>query len=144
MAKEDEGLKLLKDCRNITHQIESLQEQIDSIYSMLTSTTVKPKEVDVQTSGASDPMADNVIKMMEYQQKLENYQADLCKKKSKVIDIIVRMDVKEQQLLTIRYLKGRTIEQTAEDFDRSYYRTWEALNKAEENFCKLFSKCDTM
>ena len=49
--KQDEGLKLLKEIRSINRMIDELQMQIDEIYSMLTSTTVKPKEVNVQSSG---------------------------------------------------------------------------------------------
>lgn len=139
MTKEDEGLKLLKDCRSITHQIETLQEQIDQIYATLTSNTSKAKEINVQSSLPSDPMADSIIKMLEYQSTLEKYQAELCQKKTRCINIIMQMDIKEQQLLTIRYIRGKSIEKTAEETDKSYYWTWQQLNKAEEHFCEIYS-----
>ena len=50
MDKQDEALKLLKDIRHINGMIMRLQEQIDEIYTALTNATVKPKEIDVQTS----------------------------------------------------------------------------------------------
>ena len=71
MDKQDEALKLLKEIRHINHMIENIQEQIDEIYTTLTNTTVKPKEINVQNSLPSDPMADMVINAVEYQKTLQ-------------------------------------------------------------------------
>ena len=64
MDKQDEALKLLKDIRHITRQIELVAEEIEQSYTRLTNTTVKAKEIDVQTSLPSDPMADGVIQLV--------------------------------------------------------------------------------
>lgn len=140
MNRQDEGIKLLKDIKNISRLIEQLQEEIDKTYTMLTSTTVKPKEVNVQSSGSTDPMADKMIQILEYQEQIESYQLELCAKKSIAIQTMRSMEYKNQELLILRYLKGNTIEQVAEILGRgSYYRTWEALHKAEEEFCEIYS-----
>ena len=82
MDRQDEALKLLKDIRHINHLIEQLQEDIDKIYTSLTNTTIKPKEIDVQVSLPSDPMADKIAQAVEYQNLLQEYQAELIKKKT--------------------------------------------------------------
>ena len=74
MDKQDEALKLLKDIRQINHLIETIQEQIDRIYTTLTNATVKPKIIDVQTSLPEDPMADMLIKAIEFQDQLQKHQ----------------------------------------------------------------------
>lgn len=139
--KKDEGLKLLKDIRHISHRIEELQEDIDRTYSMLTSTTIKPKDVDVQTSSDPDPLATKMSSIIEYKEQLLEFQSELCRKKKIVLSIIKSMELEEQRMLTIRYIEGLTIEKVAEALNRSsYYHTWELLNKAEEHFCQIYSE----
>lgn len=139
--KKDEGLKLLKSIRTITHLIEETQEQIERTRAVMLSTTQKVKSVNVQTSTPADPMADTMIKILEYEETVQKYLGELCEKKKLVINVLLQMSVESQELLTIRYLKGRTIEQTAEEVNRSsYFHTWEALHKAEEEFCNIYEK----
>ena len=102
MDRQDEALKLLKDIRHINHLIEQLQEDIDKIYTSLTNTTIKPKEIDVQVSLPSDPMADKIAQAVEYQNLLQEYQAELIKKKTIALNIIKQMDIDKQQLLLLR------------------------------------------
>lgn len=140
MSTKDEGLKLLKSIKTITHLIEETQEQIERTRALMLSTTIKAKSVNVQTSTPGDIMADTMAKVLEYESTIQKYLKELCEKKTLVINILLQMDVESQELLTVRYLKGRTIEQTAEEVHRSsYYHTWEALHKAEEEFCKIYA-----
>ena len=108
MDRQDEALKLLKDIRHINHLIERLQEQIDEIYTNLTNATVKPKEIDVQTSLPSDPMADKVIKAIEYQKQLQDYQTELIERKTKALNVIKQMNIDNQQLLLQMIFRGRS------------------------------------
>ena len=84
MDKQDEALMLLKNIRHITRTIEELQMQIDATYTMLTNTTVKPKQIDVQTSLPADPMADKICKLIEFQETLQDYQMELIEKKEQI------------------------------------------------------------
>jgi len=138
--KKDEGLRLLKDIRRIEHLIETLTEDIERTYSMLTSTTVKPKELNVQSSGESDPMSSRIITVLEYKEKLEEHISNLCAKKNLALDILKQMDSEQQIMLTLRYIEGKTIEEVSEELNRSsYYHTWEVLHKAEEQFCEIYA-----
>lgn len=141
MDRQDEALKLLKDIKSINRMIEELQMQIDEIYSMLTSTTVKPKEVNIMTSGDPDPLATKMCKILECQEELQKHQAELCERKSTAIKIIQQMDIDNQSIIVMRYFRGLTIEEIAEELHRSsYYHTWEVVHKAEEEFCDIYSK----
>ena len=140
MDKQSEGLILLKDIRHISRQIEELQEEIDKVYALLTSTTIKPKEVDVQSSGAPDPMADKIIQMLEYQSELERQQTELFSKKNIVIKIIYQMDIQNQQILLLRYFKGMSVEEMGEQIGYTYRWAWEKLHQAEEEFISLYEK----
>lgn len=140
MDKQDEALKLLKDIRHITSMIMRLQEQIDEIYTALTNATVKPKEIDVQTSLPSDPMADRVIKAVEFQKELQEYQIELISRKNKALNVIKQMNIDYQQLLLLRYFKGYSIEEVGQNVGYTYKWAWEKIHQAEEEFIGIYEK----
>lgn len=140
MARQDEAIKLLKDIRHIYHIIEIAEEEISRLYTTLTSTTIKPKEVDVQTSINPDPLGDKMAKIIEYQEKLKQYNMELLEKKGTALDILKQMDAEEQEILLLRYFKGLTVEATAEELDMSYFGAWKKLNRVEERFCEIYAK----
>ena len=140
MDKQDEALKLLKDIRHINHLIERLQEQIDEIYTNLTNATVKPKEINVQTSLPADPMADKVIKALEYERSLEAYQHELIEAKSVVMNIIMQMDINNQQYIVLKYMSNKTIEEIGHIVGYAYRQTWENIHRAEQQFIEIYSQ----
>lgn len=140
MDKQDEALKLLKDIRHITAMIMRLQEQIDEIYTALTNATVKPKEINVQTSLPTDPMADRVIKAVEFQKKLQEYQIELISRKNKALNVIKQMNIDNQQLLLLRYFKGYSIEEVGQNVGYTYKWAWEKIHQAEEEFIGIYEK----
>lgn len=140
MDKQDEALKLLKNIRHINHLIDQLHEQIEDIYTTLTNTTVKAKEIDVQTSLPADPMADMVIKAVEYQKKLQEYQTELLSLKGTALDVIKQMDIDNQQLLLLRYFKGYSVEDVGKKTGYTYRWAWEKIHTAEEEFISIFEK----
>ena len=140
MARQDEAIKLLKDIRNISHVIEIAEEQIDRLYTSLTNATIKPKEVDVQTSINLDPLGDKMAQIIEYQEKLKQYHMELLNKKGIALDVLKHMEPEEQKILTLRYFKGLTVEATADELEMSYFGAWKKLNRVEETFCELYAK----
>lgn len=142
MDKQDEALKLLKDIRHITRTIDELQMQIDATYTMLTNTTVKPKQIDVQTSLPSDPMADKICTLIEFQETLQDYQSELITQKNIAIKIIRQMEIEKQQVLLLRYFKNYSIEEVGEKVGYTYRWAWEKIHQAEEEFISLYEKAD--
>lgn len=140
MDKQDEALKLLKNIRHINHLVETLQEQIDKIYATLTNATIKPKDINVQTSLSDDPMADMVIKAIEYQKQLQEHQMELVNSKNTALNIIRQMDIGNQQLLLLRYFKGYTVEEVGMKVGYTYKWAWEKIHEAEEEFISLYEK----
>lgn len=140
MDKQDEALRLLKDIKHINHLIEQLQEQIDEIYTNLTNATVKPKEIDVQTSLPADPMADKVAQVVEYQAQLQDYQDELIKRKTIALNIIKQMEIDKQQLLLLRYFKGYSVEEVGNKSGYTYRWAWEKIHQAEEDFISIYEK----
>lgn len=140
MDKQDEALKLLRNIRRIDHVVKMLQEQIDKIYATLTNATVKPKDINVQSSLPNDPMADMVIQAIEYQKQLQEHQMDLINSKNKALEVIRRMDIDNQQLLLLRYFKGYSVEEVGIKVGYTYRWAWERIHEAEEEFIGLYEK----
>lgn len=136
------GLELLKSIKDITTIINNMEEEVVRLYSRVTSTTIKPKEVDVQTSLPQDKMGDSIADIVEYQSQLDEYVKQLCKKKTKALNVIKCMEASEQSLILLRYFKVMTLEKIAEELDLSYYWTWKRMQKAEESFCNFFDTVD--
>lgn len=140
MDKQDEALRLLKDIKHINHLIEKLQEQIDEIYTSLTNATVKPKEIDVQTSLPSDPMADKVIQAVEYEKQLEDYQRELIERKNVALGIIRQLSIDDQQYIVLKYMSNKTIEDIGKIVGYAYRQTWENIHRAEQQFIEIYSQ----
>ncbi len=140
MDKQDEALRLLKDIKHINHLIEKLQEQIDEIYTSLTNATVKAKEIDVQTSLPSDPMADKVIQAVEYERQLEDYQRELIERKNVALGIIRQLSIDDQQYIVLKYMSNKTIEEIGQIVGYAYRQTWENIHRAEQQFIDLYSQ----
>lgn len=140
MDRSDEGLKLLKNIKHINILIENLQEDIDNIYTSLTNTTIRAKEVDVQTSLPADPMADKIAQVVEYQTLIENYQHELIKLRTVALDIIKQMEIKDQQYLILKYFNRKTIDEIGEIVGYAYRQTWENIHSAEQQFIEIYNK----
>lgn len=138
--RQSEGLKLLKNIRTINRQIEQLQELIDSVYTSLTNATVKPKEIQVQTSLPADPMADKVATVVEYQKTLEVYQQQLVGQRMIAIRIIQQMTIDNQHIILLRYFKGWSIEAIGDNVGYTYRWAWEKIHEAEEEFIRIYEK----
>lgn len=138
--RQSEGLKLLKNIRTINRQIEQLQELIDSVYTSLTNTTIKPKEIQVQTSLPADPMADKVATVVEYQKTLEEYQEQLVGQRMIAIRIIQQMAIDNQHIILLRYFKGWSIEAIGDNVGYTYRWAWEKIHEAEEEFISIYEK----
>ena len=140
MDKQDEALRLLKDIKHINHLIVRLQEQIDEIYTSLTTATVKAKEIDVQTSLPSDPMADKVIQAVEYERQLEDYQRELIERKNVALGIIRQLCIDDQQYIVLKYMSNKTIEEIGQIVGYAYRQTWENIHRAEQQFIEIYSQ----
>lgn len=138
--KQHEGLKLLKDIRSINKMIEELNLQIKELYSKMTSTTITPKEVNVQSSGNPDPLGDAMAVYVEYEKQLQDYQLELCKKKMIAIKVIKEMSIDCQTIIILKYFKGKTIDKISEEIGYSWRWTWEKTHEAEQEFIGIYEK----
>lgn len=139
MDRQDEALRLLKNIKHLNNIIEQLQEDIDRIYTSLTNATIKPKEINVQTSLPADPMADKIAQAVEYQSAIEDYQHDLIELKTRALTVIKQMEIKDQQYIILKYFNNKTIDQIGEIVGYAYRQTWENIHHAEQQFITVYN-----
>ena len=133
------GKEFLKQIRDINITIISLQLEIERINTMLTSTTIRPKEVDVQTSGQADPMADKVIKKVEYEEKLKDFlsrQIGIKEEALKMIDMLDRQE--DKSFLMLRYLNCMSYKEIMDKVELSLAAVKKRLSEAERRFNILY------
>lgn len=133
------GKEFLKQIRDINITIISLQLEIERINTMLTSTTIRPKEVDVQTSGQADPMADKVIKKVEYEKKLKDFlsrQIGIKEDALKLIDMLDRQE--DKSFLMLRYLNCMSYKEIMDKVELSLAAVKKRLSEAERRFNVLY------
>lgn len=135
------GKEFLKQIRDINITIISLQMEIERLNTMLTSTTIKPKEVDVQTSTPSDPMADKIIKKVEYEDKLKECIYKQMTIKGQALTLIDSLERQEDKsVLMLRYINCMAIKDIMDKIDASRATVNNRLREAERNFNALFSQ----
>lgn len=140
MDKQEEGLKLLRDITHINSMIAELQQQIEMVYTVLTSTTSKPKDVNVQSSGSMDPMGDRVIIALKYQSELIEYQHELIERKNKIMEVIDNLSYENQEYIMYKYINCLTLEEIA---DKKHYTSrwiWDKIRAAEIEFIEQYER----
>lgn len=141
MDKVLKGRDYLESVRHIEKLIEKLKMQIELEEGMLTDTAIHYKDVNVQMSGVKDLMSEKIPEIIELREELEKYIRSLERKKLIILRVVKRIDkLDRQQLIILRYLQGMTIEQTADSMGWSYTWTWNALQRAVEEFENLFEE----
>ena len=85
-------------------------------------------------------MADRVIKAVEFQKELQEYQIELISRKNKALNVIKQMNIDNQQLLLLRYFKGYSIEEVGQNVGYTYKWAWEKIHQAEEEFIGIYEK----
>ena len=135
------GKEFLKQIRDINITIISLQMEIERLNTMLTSTTIKPKEVDVQTSTPADPMADKIIKKVEYEDKLKECIYKQMTIKGQALTLIDSLERQEDKsVLMLRYINCMAIKDIMDKMDASRATVNNRLREAEKNFNLIFSQ----
>ncbi|MCR4674318.1 MAG: DUF1492 domain-containing protein [Lachnospiraceae bacterium] len=129
--------RFFQSIRNSYKELECLKEQRNKLFSMLTSTSIKPKEVDVMTSGSGDKMSEVVPVMLELDEKINTQVGVIIKKQLEAENIIQQIDnMKYRETLRWYYVQNLRWDEVAKrmNYDISYIQrvNGQALAEAEK------------
>lgn len=121
-------------------QIDKLLEKKEVLFSRSTKTTHLMMGERVQTSGKCDMVADNVIKSIEIDEKIDALVDDHIYRKHDIINQIQALwDVNYMQVLFKVYVQGMDLKTAAKQMNKSYAYVKELHRKALIEFGKLHS-----
>lgn len=128
-----------KSIRDSYRELASLTEERDRLFGMLTSTTIKQKEVDVQTSISGDKMSEVVPKMMELDELINDQIQQIVEKQIQAEKIIRRIDsIKYRETLRWYYIENLKWHEVAERMNYDIYYIQKLNGRALEEAEKYF------
>lgn len=109
----------LNQVRKIDILIKHKQDEIQQLRSLAESTSINLGE-RVQSTGSHQRMADGVDKIVDMERELNADIYRLMMAKKELLEVIEQLPTDQYNLLYQVYVKGRTLQDYAIQYDRSY------------------------
>lgn len=123
--------EFLRQYQNAEHGISAKLDQIHKLRDLATKTTQELTPDRIMSSGEQDKIAAIVGKIVDMETEVNTDIDRLQEVKRQVEEVIASVpEVKQQQVLTLRYINGETWERIAVDLGRSYQWVCELHGRA--------------
>jgi hypothetical protein len=128
--------------RALKFKCDAIDRAIKEALADATNTTVTLKQVQVQTSGSGERMADDVIRVIDATADLERQRLDASRVLSEILTAIRAVpDEMQQTVLIEKYVNGRTLIDIQKDIHyerrntqiihgRALWSVWQYMKKA--------------
>lgn len=142
----------LREVRRLEGAITRNQQEKEILYAKLTGRAISYEGERVQTSGAGDPMADVIAKVIELDHEISEQTVSYFVRLHEIKGQIEQVGNEEfVTLLYKRYIEGKSLEAIAVDMNYTYQHTrrlhgW-ALQAFEDKFAEKiaeYERCYTM
>lgn len=125
----------LLQLKRIDVQMQQLISEKEFLESQLTSTTIRPKEIQVMSSMPQDPMGDSIIKLMELEHAInERYDRLINLRQTIVAQIQAMDDPLQMQILYKRYVEYKRWEIIELEMHYSFQHLQRIHKKALKTF----------
>lgn len=132
--------KYLGQIRELDKMIDTYQAELDVLWAKLTSTTVKPKDVNIMVS-KEDTTPESIEKVISLREKINGMIDKYVDMKNEALESIERIDgINVRVVLISYYFQRKTLEQIAVEMDYTYQWTCELRNRGLVEFEKNFKK----
>ena len=99
--------RFLRGYRALLVRRDSLLREIERRRESATGTTVRLKEINVQSGGAYDRMAEDVARIVDDEESLEDALQEIARKLKEILMAIESVpDEMQKTVLTLRYIEG--------------------------------------
>ena len=135
-----DGKKFLIQIRDMNSIINSYEDELDVLMTRLTSTTSKPKDVNVMFS-REDTLPENIEKVTLLKEEIKKRLDEFAKMRIEADGYLRQIDdFRLQTVISKYYFQGKTLEQIAVEIGKSYQWTCELRDRAVEEFEKIMKK----
>ena len=138
----NDAKRYLLQLHALDHRISSLQEELERRRARMTSVSIRYDKLNVQSSGATDPMADYAAAVDELLRKITDMQREYSRKRG-IIEAQV-MELGEQnrtfsEILALRYISDRSWIQISDQLGLTYTTVVEYHGRALRLFAETFN-----
>lgn len=131
----------LKQIGRLNRMIQNKIEEVKQLYSMATSITIEPKEVNIQVSGDKDRLGTAVAKIVDLETETNLMIDEYIKRRSEIVQQIDTMeDTNIYQVLSGKFIAGKTLEEIAVEMNYSFRQTKRIYGKAIIAFEKRYGE----
>lgn len=117
---------LLKKCRQEKRELLILADKLEQLQNSLLPRAIQLKEINVQESGDSDPLADRVAAKEDLMNDIQKQIAIMLQREAEAYRLISKLkNSRQRQILELYYIKWKV-----DPDGRCHLYTWEAV--AEE------------
>ena len=119
---------LLKKCRQEKRELLILADKLEQLQNSLLPRAIQLKEINVQESGDSDPLADRVAAKEDLMNDIQKQIGFMLQREAEAYRLISKLkNSRQRQILELYYLKWRY-----DEAGRCHLYTWEEVAVALE------------
>ena len=133
----EEAKRELKPIKKMQYQIRSIELEIEQLMAVATRMTPNYDGNKVQGT-PRNKIEEAAIKVEEYREKLSKVLLKSLDYKNRCLNKIEKMETGTlRSILIYYYFQNKTLEQTAEELDKSYQWTYELFQSALDEYAKI-------
>lgn len=133
----EEAKRELKPIKDMESDIRSIELEIERL--MTVATRMTPNYEGNRVSGTpKNRIEEATIKIEEYRNKLSKMLLKSLDHKNKCLNKVEKIEIGTlRTILILYYFQNKTLEQTAEEINKSYQWTYELFSSALDEYCKI-------
>ena len=133
----EEAKRELKPIKEMESRIRTIEEEIERLMTVATKMT--PNYEGTRVSGTpKNRIEEATIKIEEYRNKLSKMVLKSLDHKNMCLNKVEKIEIGTlRTILILYYFQDKTLEQTAEEINKSYQWTYELFSSALDEYCKI-------
>ena len=136
MTKE-EAKKELRFLKTLDVDIRAAEQEIERLMTVATKMTTNYDPVNISGT-PRNKLEDVIIKMDAYKANLNKYLLNYLDRKNECLNKVQKIEIGTlRSILIYYYFQNKTLEQTAEEINKSYQWTYELFQDALDAYCEI-------
>ena len=133
----EEAKRELKFLKTLDVDIRAAEQEIERLMTVATKMTTNYDPVNISGT-PRNKLEDVIIKMDAYKANLNKYLLNYLDRKNECLNKVQKIETGTlRSILIYYYFQNKTLEQTAEEINKSYQWTYELFQDALDAYCEI-------
>jgi len=133
----EEAKKELRFLKTLDVDIRAAEQEIERLMTVATKMTTNYDPVNISGT-PRNKLEDVIIKMDAYKANLDKYLLNYLDRKNECLNKVQKIEIGTlRSILIYYYFQNKTLEQTAEEINKSYQWTYELFQDALDAYCEI-------